>query len=291
MNTIQELYKKARRLLRKVAAPTLEAKVLLLKATGLSEEKFFASPDRPLSRREENRFNRLLNSRLSGLPFAYVTGEREFWSLPLKIKRGVFIPRPETELIVERTIALSSKRKETIVDIGTGSGNIALALAKELPRAQIVATDISVAALRTAGLNAQLLDAPQISLAHGNLFSPLAELGLEQKCDFIVCNPPYVSAADWEILPPPIKKHEPRRALVPGKTGLEFIRRLIRGAPDYLKPGGCLLFEVGQGQAEKTLSLFDSRWDEVEAFADLSGIPRVIKARRVQAFSLAKSTE
>ncbi len=280
MSTIQELFQKGRQLLQTVAAePSIEAKVIILKSAGLTEEQFFASPQKRLSPREENDFDRLLDRRLSGVPLAYLTGTKEFWSLPLTILPGVFIPRPETELIVEKVLELSVIREETIIDIGTGSGNIAVALAKDLPQARIVATDVSVKALRLARLNARTHGAKRIVFVQGNLFSALKALDLEEKCDFIVSNPPYVSAGDWETLSHEVRDYEPRRALVPGKTGLEFIRRLIEGSPAYLRPGGHLLFEIGQGQREGALSLFDQRWSQVESFNDLRGIPRVVCAR------------
>jgi len=288
LKTIQEWLLKGMTLLREmgVEAPTIEAKVLMLKATGLSEERFFASPERPLARREEKTFLRLLNVRLSGAPLAYVVREKEFWSLAFRTPPGVFIPRPETELLVEKAIELSSRGEETIVDIGTGSGNIAVALARELPGARMVATDISARAIHAARWNAQRHGVGKILFVRGNLFSALRGLGLEGRCDFILSNPPYVSAAEYEggtVLRQggsPLS-YEPRRALVPGKTGLEFIRRLVRGAPAYLKPGGFLLFEIGEGQAESVLSLFDERvWSSVGSSPDLSGIPRLISARQ-----------
>jgi release factor glutamine methyltransferase len=267
-----------------VEAPAIEAKVLMLKATGLSEEQFFASPEGKLTRKEEKKFERLLEKRLKGFPLAYVVEEKEFWSLKLKTPAGVFIPRPETELLVEKVIELSSRGKrgrETIIDIATGSGNIAVALARELPRARIVATDISAKALKAARLNAQTHNAANIQFIQGNLYAPLRGLGLEKKVDFIVCNPPYVSPEEWDNLPSPIRHHEPRRALVPGRTGLEFIRRLIRGAPAYLKRGAFLIFEIGQEQASKALALFDDRWEGTESSNDLSGIPRLIWGRTI----------
>jgi len=263
--TIQELYQKGIGLLRArgVEVPAIESKVLMLKATGLSEERFFASPERRLTRREEKKFMNLLNQRLSGWPLAYVVGEKEFWSLRFQTPRGVFIPRPETELLVEKVLELyAGEGKGTtdvlnIVDIGTGAGNIAIALAKELPAACIMATDISARAIKVAALNAQRHGATNIRFVRGNLYSALRWLGLEGECDFIVSNPPYVSAAEWPDLPAPIRNHEPRRALVPGETGLEIIRRLVRGAPTYLKPGGTLVFEVGQGQAGAARSFLE----------------------------------
>jgi release factor glutamine methyltransferase len=282
LSTIQELFWKGGRLLQSVAAePSIEAKVLILKSTGLTDGQFFAFPEKKLSSKEESAFFRLINKRLSGYPLAYLIREKEFWSLPLKILPGVFIPRPETELIVEKVLEFSSENEETVIDIGTGCGNIALALAEELPQARILATDISARALNVARFNAQNLGFGRIVFVQGNLFEALKGLNLEGDCDFILSNPAYVPAGDWETLSREVREHEPRRALVPGKTGFEFIRRLIKGSPAYLKPGGHLLFEIGQGQRDGALSLFDQRWTEIECFEDLRGIPRVVKARKI----------
>jgi len=251
-----------------------------MQATGLSEVELFASPEYIIRAKDERRYRRLIERRLSGVPLAYIIGRKEFWSLSLRVQPGTLIPRPETELLVEKTLELAGDGKVTIVDIGTGSGNIALALAKELPAARIVATDVSARALRIAGLNAQDHGLENVTFVRGSLFSALGGLGLEGRCDFIVCNPPYVSASDWDSMPREVRDHELRRAFLGGRTGLDFIRRLIKGSPAFLKPRGYLLFEVGYGQAEKALSLFDWRWVETESFADLRGISRVIKARK-----------
>lgn len=280
MGTIQDIFRKGRALLHGVANPTVEAKVLLLQATGISEIEFVASPGRGLSAGEERRFLRLIELRLSGVPLAYIVGKKEFWSLAFKVGPGVFIPRPETELIIEKVLELSSGGEETIVDIGTGSGNIAVGLGKELPRARIIATDISARALRIAKFNAKMNQVERIVFVAGGLFAPLKKLKLEGKCDFIVSNPPYVSASDWEGLASEVKDCEPRRALVGGRSGLEFVRRLVRGAPSYLKPEGYLLFEIGEGQADAALALFNDRWATPQVADDLRGIPRVVIARR-----------
>ncbi|MFZ2054013.1 MAG: peptide chain release factor N(5)-glutamine methyltransferase [Candidatus Aminicenantales bacterium] len=255
LSTFQQLFRKGRSLLSAVPAPSVEAKVLLLEAARIGEVEWLASPNRRVSKREEIRYLRLIERRLSGIPLAYITGKKEFWSLSLRIMPGVLIPRPETELTVEKTLELAGRRNPTIVDIGTGCGNIALALAKELPRARIFATDVSARALRNAELNARDHGLGNVNFVRGSLFSALRGLGLEAKCDFVVSNPPYVSAADWETLPAEVKNHEPRRALVGGETGLEFIRRLVKGSPAFLRPGGCLLFEVGEGQAGQAIAL------------------------------------
>ena len=280
MNTVCNVFRKGRALLHGVANPAVEAKVLLLLATGISEVEFLASVTRGVSGREERRFLRLIEKRLSDVPLAYITGRKEFWSRTFKVGPGVLIPRPETELIVEKVLELSSGGEETIVDIGTGSGNIAVALAGELPRAQIIATDVSAKALKFARLNAKTNRVERIAIAAGNLFAPLKKLQLEGKCDFITSNPPYVSAPDWEKLPGEVRDCEPRVALFGGKSGLEFIRRLIRGATLYLKPGGYLLFETGEGQAEAALSLFDHHWAKPQVADDLRGIPRLVIAAK-----------
>lgn len=281
MSTVQKLLQEGTKLLHGTAAPAIEAKVLLLHATGLSEVEFLSSPGQAVRARDEQRYRRLIQRRLSGVPLAYIIRKKEFWSLSLQVRPGVFIPRPETELLVEKILDLAARGDLTIVDIGTGSGNIALALAAELPKARIIATDISARALRVARLNAKDHRLENVTFVQGNLFSALDALRLEGRCDFIVCNPPYVSASDWESLPGEIRDHEPLRAFLGGKSGLDFIRRLITGSSAFLKPGAHLLFEVGYDQAETAVSMLGSGWADVMSFPDLRGIKRVIKARCV----------
>ena len=324
VTTLRELFRRGMSLLEgRVAAPAVEAKVLLLEAVRIGEVEWLTEPERQVTRREELRYGKLIERRLSGVPLAYITGRREFWSITLRVGPGVLIPRPETELVVERTLelALNSRRRSlTIVDIGTGCGNIALALAKELPRGRIVATDISSRALRNAKRNARDHQLKNVSFVKGSLFAALRGLGLEGKCDFIVSNPPYVSASDWVSLPVEVRDHEPRRALVGGRTGMESIGRLVKGAPAFLKRGGWLVFEVGEGQAEEAVALLrqtrsvsarrhfsssvnlllaparchceernDSEsessapiccFEDVRSFSDLRGIRRVIQSRK-----------
>lgn len=277
MSTLQELFLKGRSLLKDLSNPDLEAKLLLFECTSIQEKQFYSFPENNVSRDEERRFYKLVSKRLMGTPLAYITGVKEFWSIPFAISPGILIPRPETELIVEKVLELSSGENETIVDIGTGCGNIAVSLAKELPQARIVATDTAMEALRLAKLNASRQKISNIIFARGSLFSALPRLCLEGKCDFIVSNPPYVSEEEWAKLDIEIRNHEPKSALVAGKSGLEVINKLIQGAPPYLKPGGCLLVEIGIGQRDKVLSFFDSGavWKKVNFFKDLNGISRV----------------
>ena len=212
------------------------------------------------------------------MPLSYLTGVREFWSLPLRVRPGVLIPRPETETVVEQVLGLPGSKRR-LADIGTGCGSIALALARELPDSSIAATDISPRALRTAAVNVHRLGLRNVRLLRGDLLSPLEKMGWSGTCDVIASNPPYVSEEEWEGLSPQIRNHEPRRALVAGRSGLEVILRLVAGALKFLRPGGHLVIEIGYGQKENVLSMFGAGWDGVECGLDLSGVPRVVSAR------------
>jgi len=280
LSTLQELFYQGLSLLKDLPQPSLEVKLLLLKSASLEEAQFFANPHQALSKREEKLYFRLIKERLAGVPLSYLTGIKEFWSIPFRVSPGVLIPRPETELIVEKVLEKSSKKEELIVDIGTGCGNIAVSLAKELPLANIIATDVSRKALRIARLNAKLLGFTRIIFIQGDLFSPLKKIDLKGKCDFVISNPPYLSAKDWEALPVEIREHEPRKALLAGERGLEVIKKIVQRSPQFLKPGAWLILEIGAGQSLKALGLFDSRWKEIFLARDLSQIPRLVLAQK-----------
>jgi release factor glutamine methyltransferase len=276
--TLQDLFRLGASRLEESPQALVEAKVLLLRAARLSEEGFLAAPGAPVEAGAEAFFLRLVERRKRGAPLSYLTGTREFWSIPLAVSPSVLIPRPETEVLVEKVLELSCRERETILDVGTGCGNIAIALAKELPRARILAADVSLRALAMARRNAERLKARRIEFLRSDLFSAFRGTGL--KFDFVVSNPPYVSRAEWETLPPDVRDYEPRRALLAGETGLEVIERLVRRAGSFLRPGGYLIFEIGDGQREAVLGLFGRRWTEIETAWDLAGKPRVITARR-----------
>ncbi len=276
--TLLELYREGVALLDSRPQAVLEAKVLLLRAAALTEERFLAAPEKPCSAAAEARFRRLVGKRLDGVPLAYLTGTKEFWSIPFKVTPSVLVPRPETEVLVEKVLELSSRESESLVDVGTGSGCIAVALAKELPRARIEAVDISERALRVAAANAARHRVRHISFRRSNLLSAFRGTGV--KFDFIVSNPPYIARDEWPGLPAEVRDWEPRRALLAGDSGLELIERLVRRAGAFLKPGGYLIFEIGEGQRDKVLGLFGKRWTEIETAWDLAGKPRVITARR-----------
>jgi release factor glutamine methyltransferase len=277
LSTIYKLFLKGRALLKDKPHPHIEAKLLLLECASISEEQFYSSPDRELSRARERRFFRMISKRLHECPIPYLIGKKEFWSISFNVSPAVMIPRSETELIVEKVLEIAPRQDMTIVDIGTGCGNIAVSLAKELPKARIVATDISERALKLARLNASGQNISSINFVQGSLFLPLRRLRLRGKCDFIVSNPPYVSRKEWTRLPREISDYEPMRALVAGKTGLEIIQKLALEAPNYLKPGGSLLFEIGYFQKDEVKSLLHSNpsWEDIDFFKDLSGNWRV----------------
>ncbi len=277
--TLAGLFRKGAELLGGTPEALLESKVLLLAAARIDETRLLASAESEADERTAARFFASIEKRLAGVPLSYITGRKEFWSLDLRVSPSVLIPRPDTEVLVEKVLELSARRPgEAILDIGTGSGNIAIALAKEMPRAAVHAVDISMRALKTAMSNAAALGINNIRFARSNLFSAFRGSGL--KFDFVVSNPPYISRKDWEALEPGIRDHEPRKALLAGDSGLETIERLIRGARTYLRPGGYLVFEFGDGQRDDILDLFGPGWRELETAWDLSGLPRAITARR-----------
>lgn len=259
--------------------PELEAKLLLLTATGLSEEQFYTSPKwiPPLSSRR--RFYRLIALRCSGIPIAYLMGRQEFWSLPFLVGEGVLIPRPETELLVEEALkVIGSDKESVVVDVGTGCGNIAISLAKERPEAFILATDISSEAIVWARRNLEFHQISNVHLLQGDGLAPLKNSLPRLGIDLIISNPPYVSQSEWDELSPSIRDYEPRSALLAGEEGLEVMAKLIREAPRLLKPGGILLLEIGWNQKEKVEKLFNSQWAEITFRTDYQGIPRVCRA-------------
>lgn len=279
--SLAELFRQGVDLLKDFENPALEAKVLLLKSAAVTEKEFFVSGHQRLASNYcQGRFLKLIQKRLDRVPLAYLTGFKEFWSLPFEVSPAVLIPRPETEILVEKVLELSTRREELILDVGTGSGNIAIALAKELPRARIVAVDKSLRALKVARNNAARHKVKNMVIESSNLFS--ASCVKNNKFDFIVSNPPYVSFSDWIKLPSEIRDYEPKTALLAGESGLEFISLLIRKAAFRLKPGGYLIFEIGDRQRDQVFSLFEQnkkRWTEIETALDWSGRPRVITAR------------
>jgi release factor glutamine methyltransferase len=228
-------------------------------------------------------YMKLLERRYNGEPIQYIVGGTEFYGLPFRVTPDVLIPRPETEHLVEQVIALAARyQAPRIVDVGTGSGAIAIALAHHLPNAAITATDISSAALTTARQNAELNGvSDRIRFLEGDLLGPVTD----EQFDIIVSNPPYVPLADRGPLAVEVRDHEPALALFAGDDGLDIYRRLIPAAFAALVPGGLVVLEIGCGQSAAIASLLaESGFDQIEFAPDLQNIPRVASARRPASF-------
>lgn len=234
--------------------PRLDAEILLAHVIGKSRSYLRAWPEQILPEPHHRRFFELVERRAGGEPIAYITGQREFWSLPLAVNHHTLIPRPETERLVELALEhIPSDRTVCIADIGTGSGAIALAVASERPRCRLIATDISPHALEVAQDNAERLNIRNVEFRTGNGLDALRG----EQVDMVCSNPPYIADGDPHLLEGDLAA-EPRTALVAGETGLELIEALARGARTVLREGGWLLIEHGYDQGEAVMGLLTS---------------------------------
>ena len=248
-----------------------EARLLLARATGFSEASVLAHPERSLSAEGEARFREFAARRARGEPIAYILGEKEFYGLRLAVSPAVLIPRPETELLVELALACAPG---SVLDLGTGSGALALVLKHQLPHARVLAVDASAAALAVARRNAAAL-ALAVEFRHGRWFEPVAGL----RFDVVVANPPYVAEGDPHLAEGDLR-FEPRAALAGGPDGLDAIREIVRGAPLHLEPGGRVLLEHGLGQDAAVRKLLaHAGLEGVTTWPDLAGIARVTGGR------------
>jgi release factor glutamine methyltransferase len=266
-----------------LTTPRLDAEVLLAESLGIDRVGLYTHFDQPLLPDELTRFKKLILRRLSREPVAYILGRREFWSLPFKVSPEVLIPRPETELLVSealKILAHPERISPRVLEIGTGSGAVSVAIAKEIPSARIVATDLSAGALSVAEENAiQNGVRGQIQFLKGDLFQPLPR---GEEFDLIVTNPPYVSRKEFAALSPEVRNFEPRAALDGGLDGLDFFRRTLPGAGDSLRSGGWFLAEMGKGQYQEILTMAEKvpDLDSFDFVRDLAGMKRVFKARK-----------
>jgi release factor glutamine methyltransferase len=260
------------------ANPRLEAELLLQHALGLDRTQLYQRLHDEMPPDREAAYHDLVWRRLCGEPTPYIIGRAGFYDIELAVAPVAAIPRPETELLVEEALALAGERLQgtpslAIVDVGTGCGAIALSLAAHLPAAQIIATDISPAALALAEGNAESLGLPPpLRFLCGDLLAPL-----EQRVDIVVTNLPYVRSAEWERLPVEIRCHEPREALDGGPDGLRAIERLLRQAPAYLRPGAVLLLEIGYDQGPAVAALASEVFPEATIVVkkDLASLDRL----------------
>jgi release factor glutamine methyltransferase len=262
----------------------LDAEVLMGHVLGLTREQLLAAADFALSEVHLRQYRELLRRRVKREPIAYITRRREFWSLEFRVLPAVLIPRPESERLVEIALALARELPQLhrlrVLDIGTGSGAIAVSLAKELPAALIWATDVSPAALEIARSNAAYNGvAARVRFLHRDLFDALGELAA--RFDLIVSNPPYIRSAGIDALEPEVSRWEPRGALDGGADGLDFYRRFARQAWDYLAPNGAVALEVGADMGREVSSLFTAVgcYTGVAIVQDYAGRDRVVVAR------------
>jgi release factor glutamine methyltransferase len=258
----------------------MNAELLLMFTLGRDRAFLYGHPEYTLSAKEHSGYDDAVGQRSRGIPAQYITGHQEFWGMDFIVSPAVLIPRPETEHVIEETLARVGRAPSPanlhIIDVGTGSGCIAVALAKELPQAEIHATDISPAALEIARANAARLQLEsRIRFHEGDLLD-----GIEKNFfDFVVSNPPYVGESEEESVQLDVRKFEPRNAVFAGPSGLEVIERLVPQARDMLKPSGWLIMEISGTIAARVRKLL-AGWNNVQITKDLQGIERVGAAQR-----------
>lgn len=293
--TINELLKVTADYLKKkeIDSPRLSAEILLAHQLNMSRVKLYLHFDQPLDDREVAGYRALIKRRLDREPIQYITGIQEFWSLDFMVGPQLMIPRPESELLVEQVVAfckeerLPENKSPLILDLGTGSGALAISLARELEGAFIWATDISRGALELARLNATKHGVEErIEFRLGDLWESFEDQDL--RFDVILSNPPYIASEAIDCLPPEVRDHEPRLAFDGREEGTFFIEKIIMDAPGYLKPGGWILVEMDPEQISKAVKLIDTsnRYGRKERVKDYSHRYRVLVA---QTISVAKT--
>jgi release factor glutamine methyltransferase len=271
MNTVaQTLRLAARTLAAHSDSPELDAEVLLATVLGVERPALIVRGSHPLALDALRAYRCLIDQRLEGVPVAYLTGRREFWSLPLKVTPAVLVPRPETEILVEQALNLiSDTESPSVLDLGTGSGAVALAIASERPRARVTGVDVSPAALRVARDNSSFLALPNVGWRLGSWFDAVPG----ERFDVVLANPPYVAAGD------PVLARlaaEPALALVGGPTGLEALEAIVESAASHLQSPGWLLLEHGSDQHREVARLLEHHgFRSVRSQDDYSGRPRV----------------
>jgi release factor glutamine methyltransferase len=263
-----------------VGSPRLNAETLLMFVLGVNRAYLYAHPERELTAEEQAGYDEVIAQRSTGMPSQYITGHQEFWGLDFVVSPAVLIPRPETEHLVESVLELARGIAEPkIVDVGTGSGCVALALAHELKSAEVYAIDLSAHALEIARANAarMQLDA-RVKFLQSNVLEALAGV---HDFDFVVSNPPYVGNNEADKVQRSVFEFEPKMAVFSGESGLDVIRPLIEQAHEALKPRGWLAMEIGYSMRDIVLELLDpTMWDDIRVVPDLQGIPRVVAGRK-----------
>ena len=255
------------------AAPALDAELLLAYAMQMPRARLRSHPEEPVQRLAAQRFTALIARRVAGVPVAYLLGRKGFWTLELRVTPAVLVPRPETELLVERALALRLERRARVADLGTGCGAIALALATERPDWRVSATDLSGEALVVARANAAALGLERVAFSQGSWFAALPA----RRFHLVVSNPPYVAAGDAALA---ALAHEPPLALTPGPDALACLREIIHGAPMHLAAGGWLLLEHGAEQGRQVAGELAARgFVTVRTHRDLAGHERMTEGQ------------
>jgi len=270
-----ELFRKHR-----VESPRLEAELLLASVLGIERIQLYVRFDQPLAEDEVARYRELVKRRGRHEPVHYILGRREFWSLDLAVERGVLIPRPDTECLVEEVLAHLGPTPPAlrVADVGTGSGAIAIALAKERPTLDVWAGDLAEIPVRVAAENARRHGVEgRVHVVRADLLAGLAAAA-GGPFDLVASNPPYVSEDELATLEPHVRESEPREALVGGADGLEVIRRLVGELDRGLVPGGALFIEIGSEQGEAVRALVAPRFEEVRVRRDYAALDRVVVA-------------
>lgn len=269
--TIKQALRQAQHTLYGSESAQIDSELLLACALGCTRTYLYTWPEKVLSTSQRSYFESLLDRRVMGEPIAYVTGEREFWTLSLRVNRHVLIPRPETELLVETALNLLPKQAQRVADLGTGSGAIALALAKERPDWQIYASDLSADALRVASDNALTNELGNVQFAQGSWCDALPAAPLHM----IISNPPYIDPQDSHLSQGDLR-FEPRSALSSEESGIADIRTIITQAPAHLTPGGWLLLEHGYEQAAVVGEMLaKDGFLQIKTLQDVNGLDRV----------------
>jgi release factor glutamine methyltransferase len=282
--TIAQALVESAQILRKagVAESRRDAASLLSYIIGRDLTYLIAHADAELSMSDASRFREFTERRAGGEPLQYVLGHQDFYNLEFEVAPGVLIPRPETEILVEKTLSLIGQTEEPLIcDVGTGSGCIIISLLHDRPGARGVALDISPKALNIAKRNADRLEVSnRLDLRESDCF---AAVTANERFDFIVANPPYVPEGAYATLQREVRDHEPVEALVSGPDGLNMIRRLLRDAWDFANPNGYFLFEMGFDQNEGVLALVSqSKWRLTEVLDDLQSIPRIVVLQKTE---------
>ena len=281
----------------------MNAEVLLMFVLGADRAYLYAHPEHGLTPDEEARYHEVLAERATGMPSQYITGHQEFWGLDFVVSPAVLIPRPETEHLVEAVLELARGiPRPKIVDIGTGSGCVALALAHELKDAEVYAVDLSAESLEIARANAALMQLERVRFLRCDVLRPVLDLNPPviptedfsssggtccldfRDFDFVVSNPPYVGFGEADKVQRSVFEFEPRMAVFAGENGLDVIQPLVEQAHQALKPGGWLSLEIGYSMRDAVVNLISpTEWDYIRVVPDLQGIPRVVTARRIVA--------